>query len=370
MSWQEPAPEEREAGARSWEVVREAFEARIPSPRPRDRRPLVLVAIAAAVLAAAFTPPGLAVLGSLRDAVRGEEGAKPALLSLPSARTRLLVNSAQGAWVVQSDGSKRLLAGYRDASWSPQGLYLAAVRGHELRALEPDGDVHWSIGRLNPALPRWSNFGGGNERVVYFAGRTLRVVGGDGRGDRLLAQRSLLVVPAWRPKTHVIAYADAEGPVIVADTDRRSILRRLPTKPPRALAWSDDGRRLLVVTQTSADVFDAKGRAINSTPLRGTPMSAVFAPGSHRFVVTVRQPARSEVLLIQADRTGARILFSGAGEFGSVAWSPDGKWLVLGWDSADQWLFLRSAAVRKLRAVSRIEEAFGPNSQIAGWCCP
>jgi WD40-like Beta Propeller Repeat len=370
MSWREPAPEEREAGERSWEVVREAFEARIPSPRPRDRRPLALVAVAAAVLAAAFTPPGHAVLGSLRDVVRGEENAKPALVSLPSSRTRLLVNSAEGAWVVQSDGSKRLLAGYRDGSWSPHGLYLAAVHGDELRALEPDGDVHWSVGRLNARLPRWSNFGSGNERIVYFAGRTLRVVGGDGRGDRVLAHRPRFVVPAWRPKTHVIAYADAEGPVIVADTDRRSILERVPTKPPRALAWSDDGRRLLIVTRTSADVFDARGRAITSTPLRGTPGAAAFAPSSHRVVVATRRPGRSEVLLMQSDRTQARVLFAGAGEFGSLAWSPDGKWLLLGWDSADQWLFLRSAAVRKLRAVSGIEEAFGPNTQIAGWCCP
>jgi hypothetical protein len=370
VSWREPAPEEHEAGERSWDVVREAFEARIPSPPRRDRRSFVAVAVAAAVLAGAFSPPGLAVLGSLRDAVRGEENAKPALLSLPSPRTRLVVNSEQGAWIVQSDGSKRLLAGYRNASWSPHGLYLAAVHGHELRALEPDGDVHWSVGRLNAASPRWSDFGGGNERIAYFAGRTLRVIGGDGRGDRLLAAGSRLVVPAWRPKTHVIAYADAEGPVVITDVDRRSILRRIPTKPPLALAWSDDGRRLLILTATSANVFDAGGRAINSTRLRGTALAAAFSPKSHSFVVSVRRPARSEILLMQADRTGARLLFAGAGEFPSLAWSPQGNWLLLGWDSADQWLFLRSTAVRKLRAVSGIDDAFGPASEIGGWCCP
>jgi hypothetical protein len=31
---------------------------------------------------------------------------------------------------------------------------------------------------------------------------------------------------------------------------------------------------------------------------------------------------------------------------------------------------LRSTAVRKLQAVAGIEDAFGPNAQIAGWCCP
>jgi hypothetical protein len=114
--WHEPAPGEREAVERSWEIVREAFEERLPAPRGRDWRPFALAAVAAAVVAAALSPPGHAVFGSLRDAVRGEKNAKPALFSLPVSRSRLLVNSAEGAWVVQSDGSKRLLEGYREAS--------------------------------------------------------------------------------------------------------------------------------------------------------------------------------------------------------------------------------------------------------------
>ena len=69
--WHEPAPGEREAVERSWEIVREAFEERIPAPRRRDWRPFALAAVAAAVVAAALSPPGHAVFGSLRDAVRG-----------------------------------------------------------------------------------------------------------------------------------------------------------------------------------------------------------------------------------------------------------------------------------------------------------
>ena len=369
MSWSDPAPSEHEAGERTWEVVRAAFEERVPTPQRRDWRPLAVAAVAAAVVAAALSPPGQAVFGSIRDAVRGEENAKPALFSLP-ARGRLLVDSGEGTWVVQRDGSKRLLRGYRDASWSPHGRYLAAIHGHELRALEPDGDVHWSIGRRLPALPRWSSFGGGDERIAYFSGRALRIVGGDGRGDRVLARRARLVAPAWRPRAHVVAYADADGSVVIADTDRRSILRRIPSKPPRMLAWSDDGRRLLVVTRTSADTFDSTGRALNSTPFPGRAVTAEFAPGSHRFVVLIRRTDRSQALLMHSDRTGSRVFFTGAGDLGSVAWSPDRRWLLLDWDSADQWLFLRSAAVRRVRAVSGIDDAFGSSAQIAGWCCP
>jgi hypothetical protein len=121
--WDDPAPGGREAGDRSWDIVRDAYEERIRAPRKRDWRPIAIAATAAVIVAGAVTPPGHAVFGSLRDAVRGEPNAAPALFSLPTAHSRLLVNSAEGAWVVQSDGSKRLLDGYRDASWSPHGLY-------------------------------------------------------------------------------------------------------------------------------------------------------------------------------------------------------------------------------------------------------
>jgi hypothetical protein len=75
--------------------VRAAYEQRSHVPRRRDRRPAIVVALAAALLAAAFSPPGNAVLGSLRDAVRGEDH----LLSLPS-RGSILVDAQGGAWVV------------------------------------------------------------------------------------------------------------------------------------------------------------------------------------------------------------------------------------------------------------------------------
>src|SRR5256885_813913 len=82
-------------------------------------------------------------------AVRGERNATPALASLPT-RGRLLTESTSGVWVVQRDATKRLLRGYHDAAWSPHGLYIAAVHGSEVRAIEPNGAIHWSIGRAAP----------------------------------------------------------------------------------------------------------------------------------------------------------------------------------------------------------------------------
>lgn len=376
MTWRDPAPGEREAGNRSWEVVRSAFEERIPAERPRDWRPAVAVAIAAAIIAAALSPPGLAVLDSLRDAVRGEKNAKPALFSLP-AQGRLLVNSAEGAWVVQRDGSKRLLAGYRDASWSPHGLYLAAVRGHELRALEPDGDVHWSIARRNIAEPRWSSAGGGDERVAYLAGASLRVVGGDGRGDRVLARNVTRVAPAWRPRSHTLAYVDGSERIVVVDADtRREEWTARAQQSPVALAWSTTGRYLLVRGLSSITILGAGGQQRLEPlggPLAAPVVDATFMPTRDAVAFVQRAAGKSFLWFyprLRPDGTAATRVFAGAGTFERVAWSPDGRWLLLGWPSADQWLFIRSAAVRKVIPVSGIEEAFGPAAVPAGWCCP
>jgi hypothetical protein len=376
MNWREPAPGEPEAGERTWDVVRTAYEERIRVPPKRDWRPIAIAAVAAVIVAAAVTPPGHAVFGSLRDAVRGEQNAAPALFSLPTARSRLLVNSAEGAWVVQSDGSKRLLDGYRDASWSPHGLYLTAIHGHELRALEPDGDVHWSVGRAGLASPRWSSEGTGDERVAYLARATLRVIGGDGRGDRALARRIRRVAPAWRPRTHVLAYVDGTGRVVVRNADTGAVQwASVAQQRPSQLEWSRDGRYLLARGPSSITVFNYSGKQ-RLTPLgpgAAPVVDAAFLPLSHALAFVQRTAGRSSVWFypqLRPDATAARRVFTGAGDFDRIAWSPDARWLLLSWRSADQWLFIRSAAVRKVIPVSGIEEAFGPQAVLAGWCCP
>src|SRR3954453_17963248 len=118
------APEEARAQARTWDVVAAAFAEREPVRRRHvPVRPLVALAIVGAVAAVAFTPPGHAVINSVRKAV-GIEHAQPALYSLPT-RGRLLV----GPWIVNADGSTRRLGSYDDTSWSPFGRFVVATRG-------------------------------------------------------------------------------------------------------------------------------------------------------------------------------------------------------------------------------------------------
>jgi hypothetical protein len=377
MRWDEPGPDEAAAEERAWAVVRRAWEERIPAARRPARRrwPVLVLAAVLVVVAAALSPPGMAVFGSIRDAVRGEPNAKAGLFSLPTGR--LLVESDRGVWVVQRDGSKRLLAGYRDASWSPHGLYLAAIEGRELRALEPNGNVHWSLARQGRlATPRWSFEG---YRIAYRSGRQLRVVNGNGTGDHVLAGRVAPVAPAWRPDTHVLAYTDTAGIVRFVDVDARRFLRALrPDAVPTGLEWSADGRHLLVRGSHTIEVFESNGT--HTTPLSAgaAPVTdATFAPNSRSvaFVQTahVKQALRSFLWVysrIRSDATRAGRVFAAAGVFGGVEWSPDGRWLLLDWDSADQWLFIRSASVKRVTPVSNVTASFGHDVRLDGWCCP
>ncbi len=366
--WREPAPGEREAGERGWEVVRRAYDERVRAPHKRDWRPLLAVAVGAAILAAAFSPPGLAVFGSIRDAVRGEKNAKPALFSLPS-NGRLLTESADGVWVVQRDGSKRLLRGYHDAAWSPHGLYIAAVRGNELRALEPNGAVHWSIARRGAIRdPRWSFDG---YRVAYFAGNTLRVVNGDGTGDRLLTRDTRPGPSAWQPGRHVLAYVNRAANVQIVNVDRRNRSATVRTRSaPRQLVWASNGLRFVAVEDHATEVFWQRGPRIGGLE-RGAArvVAASISPDGRRYVFIERRGRHSSLQLtgVLGGLTGP--IFSGRGIFANVVWSPDGRWLLLDWQSADQWLFIRKP-VKKLVAVSNIRANFGSGSTPVGWCCP
>src|SRR5262249_28468846 len=293
MRWDEPAPYERDAEERAWEVVRAAYRERVPAARPsavQRRWGVVALAFVVAIAAAALSSPGMAVLGSLRDAVRGEPNAKPALFSLPTGR--LLVESDRGVWVVQRDGSKPLLAGYRDPSWSPHGLYVAAIHGQELRALEPNGSVHWSLARpARLATPRWSFEG---YRIAYLAGNELRVVNGNGTGDRLLAGNVAPVAPSWVPGEHVVAYVDAAGGVRVVNVDTNRFVHRLrPAARPVALQWSSDGRYLLVQGSRSIELLGAPGAHLVPLGPGAAPVtSASFAPNGRSIAFVQQVPIK------------------------------------------------------------------------------
>jgi WD40-like Beta Propeller Repeat len=364
-----PVPDELDAQRRAWSVVQAAFAEREPISWPRRHaRPILAFAVLVALLAAAISPPGRAFVREVREAI-GVEDAEQALFSLRGGG-RLLVVSDDGPWIVRRDGAKRLLGSYREASWSPTGRFVVAARENELFALETDGTVRWSLARRDVRLPRW----GGTQidtRIAYVSRSALRVVAGDGTGDRLLVRRISHVAPAWRPGLpHTLAFVASDGRVVAVRTDdgRRLWARRL--RGVEQLEWSADGRLLLVRGRRFLRVFSASGRL--RYDLLGREAAAIvdvsFAP-SGRALAFVQKGGVWVIDRLRPDGSAARRILA-QGAFTDVAWSPDGKWVLAAWKEADQWVFRRVARVAKIEAVDNVAEQFGGFPSFAGWCCP
>ena len=367
-------PAEHEARERTWAVVAAAFAEREPVPVRRSWKPVAVVAAALVALTGLLSPPGRAVLDEIREVVGVKESA-PALFSLPSGG-RVLVSSEAGTWVVHPDGAKRRLGPYRRGAWSPHGRFVVAAKRNELVALEPDGDVRWSISRPSVGPFAW----GGTERdtrVAYASRDRLHVVGGDGRGDEaLFSAPDVPSAPlAWAPGSRRVLAHATQGILRVLDVAVGGEEMWSATVPqPRFLDWSGDRQRVVVVSKNVLVVFDRNGRRLLRHELAGEATAASLRPNGHEIAIAMRLrgTSRSEIFVFSLDRRDApqRRLFGGAGAFSSIAWSPDARWLLVAWDAADQWVFVRTSGAPKLTAVANVTEQFGDTfPRVEGWCC-
>lgn len=386
-----PLPPDPGAERRAWETVASAYtELRRERPARRRRRvgSGLVAGIAAIVIAAlALTPAGAAVREWIGDAIDpGRDHAMPALTRVPGGG-ELLVTSGAGAWAVRTDGSRRLLGDYDEATWSPHGRYVAVAAGRELSAVDPRGGLRWSVSRGRISDPRWSP----NEgfRVAYLSARAggveLRVIWGDGANDRALATAAP-VAPAWQPRAgrrNVLAYVDQLDRVVIRNADSG---RALATGPrfarPLALQWSRDGERLLLLTRSAVRILDRAGSVLSVIrfPHGLEGVAATFRPGTDD-VVTIRRsvtaPIRSTVVRTRfdGDRERERRLFAGIGRLTGLTYSPDGSRLLVGWRDADQWLFL-PAGPGRVETVGNVSRQFDSGRggaasfpRVAGWCC-
>jgi outer membrane protein assembly factor BamB len=341
------APDEPRAQERTWHVVAAAFAERDPARAPRRRTPLFGAVAVAAVAAVAVTPPGKAVITSVRKAI-GVGHAQRALYRLPSPG-RILA----GGWIVNADGSTRRLGAYTETSWSPFGRYVVGARADELVALEPDGAVHWTLARPRVRFPRWAGTHT-DTRIAYLTRDRLHVVAGDGTGDREVGPAAAApVAPAWGAG-FTLAYADTHGRVWAFDPETGRVDFRTPAGPrPRRLAWSRDGTRLLVVRPHALDVYNAGGRRV--------------AHDGGAFVDAAFVGRRVAALSPNAVRLGNRVLFRTTGRLVRVVPSPDGRWLLVTWPGADEWLFVPTGRGRRLSAVANISKQLGGAAPLGGW---
>ena len=393
-------PGEGDALERALELAEElSIPGAAPLVRPSRRRGLM--ALAGALLAAALltlTPAGATVTNWIGDAVDSGPAPRPALRAVPAGGS-LLVESPAGAWVVQADGSRRLLGDYRAASWSPRGLYAAVSSGRELSAVEPDGTPHWTIPTTgHPSGIRWAPSG---QRIAYLTDdgadglASLELVAGDGTGRRRLANAVQPVAPAWKPveegasSENALAYVDRYGLVRAIDVDDGEGLGRTSRTSgmPQSIAWIGP-RRLIAVEGDRIEELNLDGPA--TTLLRvpaGRIASATYSPATDAIAVLAESGPdarpRSRLILLRSvsggDRSGGeRTLFSGLGRYQRPVFSPDGSLVQLGWPAANQWLFVATEAgeARRVMAVGSIRNQFdsgdggvGSFPAVSGWCC-
>ncbi len=368
------APDEAGAEQRAWSVVHAAYLKREPVRRAATRRRLAVVPLLSVIVAGLLLSPAGATVGRLITKALGVRHAAPSLSSLPSPG-RILVTGPGGTWTAAADGSLRHLGAWRQASWSPRGQYVAVVSSNGLAAVDPRGNVRWSIARPDVSDPSW--FSPSGYRVAYLSAGTLRVIAGDGTGDRLLAAPVADVAPAWRPGySFQLAYVTAAHRVVVRDADTRRPIWTAPvTARPRELLWSNDGRSLVVVTAYAVLTYAGTTGVLRSAlHVAGGPTGEAALSPDGRMVVLVLGGDQVAVVRTGTAHSGTRQLLAGSG-LRDVSWSPNGRWLLVGWPAADQWVFVRVAGAPRVAAVSRIAQQFASGGaarafpRLEGWCC-
>ena len=396
-----PLPGGAEAERRGLAVVEAAFAERERGPREgapvraRGKRRAVslprlalVLAIATLLVALLLSPAGAAVRDWVGDVFTDPPRPQPGLAETPGGG-RLLVQSADGPWVVQPDGSRRLLGDFREAAWSPRGLFVATVAGRDLSALEPDGTPRWTITAPRRVFgPRWSPIRG--DRIAYRSGSTLRVTAADGTEDRLLDPRVASVSPAWSPyDPYRLAYVDARGELWIADTESGESTGAGIALPALAeLDWA--GNFILEASRTTLGLRPVKvdklaGKTEVGTTRIGLPLppgsevlDAALAPNGKRVAAVVRLgegAERTAVLLYEPRQAPPpRRLFLASGRLTELTWAPDSSRLLVAWPRFDWWLFL-PVGRGSPRGVSGVAAAFTPGERgatfprVEGWCC-
>jgi hypothetical protein len=393
-------PDAEAAEARGLRLAAAAFAERAESAKPDDARPraslprlALALAIAALLAALLLTPAGASVRHWVGDVFSADvPRAQPGLGRTPGGG-RLLVVSKAGPWVLHRDGSRRLLGDYDEAAWSPHGLFVAAAEGRTLSAVEPDGTPHWSLtaaGRVSDVS--WSPSG---YRIAYRSGRQLRVAYADDSKDFEVAAASAPVAPVWMPLgLYDVAYVDGSGRVRIAEAEGGRQIAAAPALPGvRSLEWGGRGRFLLEASASAVRLRPlrieklALGMEIEPghrlpLPARAVVRDAALAPGGGTVAVLLSTPlaaasggqgTRSTVLLFGPTGPPRRLL-TVPGRLAQIAFSPNGKRLLVTWPEADEWLYLplghgRPSAVGDVSAAFAPGERAAPFPRIAGWCC-
>ena len=350
---------------------RRVRRARAGAAQARRRSRAAVVAVAAlAVALAVLSPPGRAVIDSLRAGDRRRARRARALLAARArADRRGRARRRVGRLRRRLEAPARRLP---EASWSPFGRFVVAARAHELAALEPDGTVRWTLARPRRRLPA---LGRHRDRHAHRLPRRPRActsspatapatpTSGCRRPRASLppgsppprAASCCSPTPTRRGRVHVVRARLAHEPLHDGARAGADPARVVERRPAAARACRRGGCASTTSTATSSSRC-ARPAARSSTrrSCRGRSASSLAAPDA--------RGRRSSSCSTRAACSTAR-----AGELSQVVPSPDGRRLLLAWPAADQWVFVRTAG-GGVRAVANVAAQLGGAfPTVGGW---
>ena len=198
----------------------------------------------------------------------------------------------------------------------------------------------------------------------------LAVVAGDGTGARVFAQPVRAVAPAWRPGApHTLAWVDASGRVEVRDVDSGALVWRSRGERRRGDAhWR--GRPTAIACWRAAPSASSSSTSTGKRAWRvRLPAGARSARRRGRRAATgsrsrCARATATSVYVTPSARVPRRPVFTTTGTLRSLAWSPNGRRLLVRWAEADQWLLLSpGTAHAPITAIGSISRRFGSRAR-------
>ena len=210
-------------------------------------------------------------------------------------------------------------------------IYVINADGSEERNLTGDG-----VSAGGPAGPIWSPDG---RRIAFWSGRDgndgIYVMNADGSGQRLLARNVGHV--AWSPdgRKMLVVRGASQGmrptkhDVFVMDVDGRKLRRltRIPQVNGPLPSWSPDGRRIVFVSDRDRNleiyVMNADGSGQrNVTRHPGRDSDPAWSPDGRKIAFTTKREGNFEIYVMNADGSGQRKLTRNPGVDRFPIWSP------------------------------------------------
>jgi Tol biopolymer transport system component len=251
-------------------------------------------------------------------------------------------------YVVHPAGTlRRLTHGAHDRSpaWSPDGNRLLFLRsdGHGRPALhvtDADGGEIMAIPRATADEASWSPDG---RRIVFTEGSCVCVVDADGTNRDVLVGLPTGSVhePSWSPDGRDIVFVGGEGSqgsLYLIDTEggspRRLTNLLLSLGRPYAPTWSPDGSQIAFLLPGGVYVTEADGdqpKRIARVSAGVYPSSLTWSPDGRSIAYAVvnldAEPSHSGLFVVSADGGDPRRLTRAIDA--NPSWSPDGRRLAL-----------------------------------------